>query len=216
MKFWRWSSTVALAGLMLSGCAAPEKITLEGHPLEPALELRVEMPEDPVGTRFGLAQYGQLLKVGDPLERGFEVFERPPRATSFSDMPEPFAPPFQAEGWETSGSGFGMIGLQGRVAAAMVTYERTDPSRLERTLDDYRDLFGPETLTKETAMGSYRFWEEGDQRLAIVGSQDSQGRQSVTVALGLIPVMDHLRLSPEAAQEDMAEAERLHQAASGG
>lgn len=215
-RFWRSSSLLALAGLLLSGCAAPEKITLEGEPAEPLPELRVVMPEDRWATRLGLAEGGSLLKVGDEMDRGFEVFEKPPRATTFSDMPEPFTPPFQADGWETSGAGFGMIGYRGQVAAAMLTYDRTDPSRLDRILEDYRGLFGPEQSVVESVTGSYRFWQEQDQRLAIVGYRDSRGRLTVTVALGLVPVMDRLRLSPEIARQDLDAAERLRQSGSGG
>lgn len=205
--------------LLLVGCAAPEKVTVE-PPAQDVEKLKSIFfqtgvsPEDDLALLHGDAR----LYLGVPQAEALKIFEPQAKSTPFSNLPEAFADNFTASGWERVPFSFGCIGytqedrLSGTrtfddvVVLAMVTREDVDADTVAEALRTYSANFGPpdeDTTGRLQGQGlDYWFWTVPGRRLMISASVDPKGKRSLTIALGVPKVMTTLRMSPELAVED--------------
>ena len=205
--------------LLLAGCAAPEKVTVE-PPTQDVKKLdSIAFLTDVLpGQDLALLHGDARLYLGVTRSEAIKIFEPQERSTPFSNLPEGFADNFTASGWERGTFSFGCIGytqedrlngsrtLDDVVVLAMVTREDVDADIVAEALRVYSANFGPpdpDTANRLQGQGQdYWFWTVPGRRLMISASVDPKGKRSLTIALGAPTLMTHLRMSPDLAVED--------------
>ncbi|MEX2244169.1 MAG: hypothetical protein WD716_10030 [Fimbriimonadaceae bacterium] len=205
--------------LLLVGCAAPEKVTVE-PPAQDVKELDsvVFLSGVPPDQDLALLHGDSRLYLGVTRSEALGIFEPQERSTPFSNLPEGFADNFTASGWERGTFSFGCIGytqedrlngartLDDVVVLAMVTREDVDADTVAEALRVYSANFGPpdeDTTGRLQGQGlDYWFWTVPGRRLMISATVDPKGKRSLTIALGVPTLMTHLRMSPDLAVED--------------
>jgi hypothetical protein len=97
-----------------------------------------------------------------------------------------------------------------RVALAVRSFEHDRGDLFEELLKTYQSEFrGLSALPASGTAARYYFAEDGSDRLMLCGARTSSGDLTITLAVGHRAVMDALRMSPKAAQEDAKQAEKL-------
>lgn len=201
---------VVAAPVMLIGCgrSAPDSGRAPVPPLQ--FTAKVEVPPSLAPTDLALISGKERLQVGDSLEKAARVLPSPVGAFGLKDLPPGFGQAFRARGFETRDDGLGLILVDNRVALAMRRVENVSVEAIEEVVKTYIRQFGEPDESISGARIEYRFWRKEDQRLMLCTAPDraEPARFDVTVAVGVISLMDALRMSYPAAREDRAMAER--------
>lgn len=217
--------------LALSGCAA--KPTVEVSTPEPAVEAKyahqVEPPERLGRSDLFLARVNRVaneqalqlnhrLYVGDEVDHALEVFTPPPRAYAVTTLPGNWSSTgLKASGWEAVDDGFGVVVKGGKVALALLKLERTNSRLYDQIASNFRDELGPATKKiiqnpSATETVSYQFWKQGVHLLMLEGDFGKGGRGTIAMSVGHQDLMAALRMTPDSAGQDLAEAKRLRDA----
>lgn len=206
-------SLFAISLAHLGGCGGPsaEDETSSAPTVDiisrPEVSLDPPSSVDPEGVR--LLRAGKPIYLGDSEDKVFTTFGRPPRTTDFFEEPPITGEEYQARGWQGSGEGFGAIFLRDRLVLAQQTLEKVSEVTVLEIETEYDEAHRglPMTLIPGK-YGSYRFWTKGDTRAMLVKSQGRRGQVSLTLVIGMVPIMDALRMSETAAREDLFAATR--------
>lgn len=110
------------------------------------------------------------------------------------------------DGWEAPSDAFGLIVKDGQVVLALRTWDNVDPTRWDEMLQAYDSMPADRVVDVDTEPVRYRFLESGQERLMLVRAPDSRGRLSISIALGLAPLMNALRMDRDHAAKDAATA----------
>jgi len=211
--FWRLTK-VCLVACALAGCGAT---TGGAEPAAaPTSEATLPPPSAPVGTpSFGdrtsiaLLNRGQALRVGDSVERAFQIFPAPPKSYDFFELPPGFGRQFRARGWRTNYESFGVISHQGKVVLALRVLENATKEELEALVEEL-ELHVPTTaVTISGKLITYWLWDAGNHRLAVCATPAEKGDYTITAAIGVAEAMSAIRLDAASAQSDLRTAENL-------
>lgn len=167
-----------------------------------------------VSTRWSLDEAAPYLIHGDSIlrlhsseEEVFRAFPRPRGAYDFFEEPPITGDTYVAKGWQSNGEGFGVLLVRNRMVLGMQTLENVDADTISQRLQLYEQAMAPmlaEVVPGELA--SYWFWEVGQARLMICQTKDAKQNSQLVVALGDADVMNALRMSRQAASQDLVEA----------
>lgn len=202
-----WPSISALVALVaLGGCSAESDRPVAASAKPAPLKIEVELPQ-PVETELFLVREGDKLRVGDTDKQAFTLFPRPQGAFEFHALPAVLTEPFSAKGWEAAQEGFGVILQGGKVVVAMRRLDRVSKDTVASTSREYELAFGrePDALIG-TSLTTYRFWEKDDIRFMLCATESAEQKLVLTVAVGVKPVMDALRMNKTLAAKDEATA----------
>jgi hypothetical protein len=173
-------------------------------------------PAAPVGvpdfgerTSIALLHRGQALRVGDPVERAFQVFPAPPKSYDFFELPRGFGRQFRARGWETNYESFGVIAYQGKIVVALHVLENATKEELDGLVKDLELQVPTTALTIGAKQITYWFWEAGNHRLVVCAQPAEKGDFTITEGIGVAEAMSAIRLDPISAQSDVGTAENL-------
>lgn len=173
----------------------------------------VKPPDWDINSDLALVVDSQSIHVGDAVSEAEKVFRKPEgRVSNFRDLPPGFGPGYRSIGWSTEAEGFGMINLEGRVVVAVHSEYGVSESRSNQIIDKYRrrnairfkKLAAGDGSDLEPSWVQYWFAEHNKQRLMVCAVRLKDGFVNVTEAVGSAEAMDALRMSPKAAQEDLA------------
>ncbi len=196
---------------MLLGCGPSERPAQEAAARPPDTPKLVVAADLLKQTELALLNEGRRVAVGDEFREALEVFRPGRRVKAFElrDLPASLGPEFAPRGWETDSEGFGLVVYGERVAAAVRTVSGRSESEMMDAAEAYGRLYRrlqPVEVAGQTSR--YWFFESGNQRLMVCGARTHKGNWTVTLAVGLNPVMDALRMSPARAKEDALRAAR--------
>jgi hypothetical protein len=169
----------------------------------------VGVPDLGERTSIALLHRGQTLRVGDPVERAFQVFPAPPKSYDFFELPRGFGRQFRARGWETNYESFGVIAYQGKIVVALHVLENATKEELDDLVRDLELQVPSTALTVGGRQITYWFWEAGNHRLVVCAQPAEKGDFTITEAIGVAEAMSAIRLDPAIAQSDVRTAENL-------
>lgn len=208
------STTSVLLVVFALGCTAPEQITVDGDtgadakPLE-KLDYTLEVEDE---GDLGLWKGDQAVYVGDTVQESLQVFEPPNKSYSVASLPDGFGEDFTANGWDMRGHSFSCILYKGKTVLALYTQDEISEEEITVALADvvqqYRGEYGPPQDSHLGTRIEYYFWFTDDRALMINTAVDANDSFSLTVAVGVPEVMEHLRMDRTFAEEDKAEALR--------
>jgi hypothetical protein len=212
-----WLLFVALA---LAGCgsSAPPAAQETGAIVTPVTEppkKPLDSPNFDSESRLILQRGNTGVKVGSSYDDAVSVFAAPTGWWPRDDLPPSVTPPFDARGWQTKGEGFGSILYKGRIAAAVYELDRTNSDRLDEILEWQQRANGSAWTMLDGKYVRYWFWQSGtrenrgDQILMVCATEIQPRKFNVTAAIGTIPVMSALSMTPETASRDQKTAEKL-------
>ncbi len=159
-----------------------------------------------------------VLFVGDSEDQAAKFYHPPPSAYAVRELPQGFEPPYHAESWTSGGplgsesKDFGVIYYDTKVAMAMFHEMGITATDVNDTEADYEREYGaPQQKVSGNKM-HYWFWDDPNtnERLMICAVQDRKDPQrfDLTTAVGNELVMDALRMSPSAANDDRQAVEK--------
>jgi len=204
------SASFLLAGCSDSGPATPHNGMAPTENSEGEVELpkvQIASLEVPNTEDLGIVHNGERLRLGDLREIGLEVFPVPKRAQIFREELPVLNDSMKAEAWEDGLRSFGMITQKGRVVLAVYTEDRVAENRINDVVADHERAFGTAAVTVPGSNVNYRFWSKASTRVMICDTTDFKNRRSVTIAVGHFELMDVLRMSAKAAENDHNAAE---------
>ena len=158
-----------------------------------------------------------ILFVGDSEDQATKFYHAPPSAYAVRELPQGFEAPYHAESWTSSVTGiqskdFGVIFYDTRIALAMFHETGITATDVNQTEADYEKEFGKPTEKISGTKVHYSFWEDPvtNERLMICAVQDRKDaeRFDLTNAVGNELVMDALRISVSAANDDKQAVEK--------
>lgn len=174
----------------------------------------VELPKVQISTLevpntedLGIIHNGERLRLGDLREIGLDVFSVPTRAQMFREELPVLNDSMKAEAWEDGARSFGLITQKGRIALAIYTEDKVTENRINDVVADHERAFGSAAVTVSGNNVNYRFWSRGSARVMICDATDWKQKRSVSIAVGHFELMDVLRMSAKAAEQDHNAAE---------
>lgn len=196
-----------ISALVLVGCGPEGAAALDAEAIAP------EKPTVQVSTQWTPAEDAPLLLNGDSRlrihaseEEAFRAFPRPRGAFDFFEEPPIEGDDYTAKGWQTNAEAFGVLLLRNRMVLGLYTLEGADGDTVAEKVRLYEEGMGRPPSVVPGEIGSYWFWESGQTRLMITTSRDAKGKSQLAVALGDVAIMNALRMSPDAARQDLVEA----------
>lgn len=170
----------------------------------------VSVPRSAYQTGLHLIRDGKKLYFGELEDNTFNIFRRPSRAQEFFEEPPITGDDYNAHGWQSPAEAFGAIFLQERLVLAQFTLERGSFDAVNDLVTELETENSAYSMTVVPGkVGTYRFWESDRVRLMSVVSFDGKGKSSLTIVLGDVQLMNALRMSQEAARQDLMEASRI-------
>lgn len=196
--------SIALS-LLISGCAPggfdPGSMVAE----KPSVQVSTQWSPDE-GAPY-LIHSDSILRLHESEEDAFRVFPRPRGAYDFFEDTPLEGDAYVAKGWQNNAEGFGVLLVRNRIVLAMQTLDKVDADTVSQRLKLYEEALAPmspDVVPGEVA--SYWFWEVGQARLMICQTKDAKQESQLVIALGDADVMNALRMSRQAASQDMVEA----------
>ncbi len=198
-----------VAALLGGGCSRSEPVAQKATVPPIRFGGKVEVPSSLAPTDLALMSENGRLRVGDSLEEAGRTFP-PPDAFGLKELPPGFGTGFRARGYETREEGLGLILVDNRVAIAVRREENVNADKIEEVVKAFVRQFGEPDESVSGARIEYRFWNKEDQRLMLCTAPDREDptHYDVTMAVGVMTLMDALRMSYPMAREDRAMAER--------
>lgn len=179
--------------------------------IDPGASLAVpefETPDAGAFQRVTLRHGSREVRLGGDPGEVERAFDPPSRTFPIGELPFEEGE-LTVTGWQSANEGLGIISREGRVVLVLHTFERAS----ERLADDLIDQYGALSRNLHTEIQGdnvrYWFWQDNRQRLMLVRHRDRRGNLHVTVALGVIELMNVLRMDPDSAQEDADRADEL-------
>lgn len=199
----------AFTALVGGGCSRSEPVAQKATVPPIRFGGKVEVPSSLAPTDLALISESGRLRVGDSLEEAGRAFP-PPDSFGLKELPPGFGTGFRARGFETRDEGLGLILVDNRVAIAVRREENVKVERIEDVVKSFVRQFGEPDESVSGARIEYRFWNKEDQRLMLCTAPDRADPThfDVTMAVGVMTLMDALRMSYPMAREDRAMAER--------
>lgn len=208
--FLSLASVLLLGGCSASGGSLPQANngTQVQAPAEQALSpAAILFPkEDPHLT---MRMLEAEVKLGLNLEEAKKLLPRPGRSFPIQEIPEGLDGQFDVTGWEQGPLSIGMISAKGRVALFLEIQERADQDSALERVAEISERHGLPSTTVTQGPTRYWFWEAPSERIMVCLTPSGGGRFSLSSALGNPVLMTALRMSPQLALEDAAEAEKL-------
>lgn len=204
------------AVLLLSGCSASGSITASqtpnGGPAQPEAEqalspAAIVFPKE--APHLTLRMLEADIQLGLNLEDAKKLLPRPGRSFPIQEIPEGLDGQFDVTGWEQGPLSIGMISAKGRVALFLEIQERADQDSALERVAEISDRHGLPSAAVTQGGTRYWFWEAPGERIMVCLTPSGEGRFSLSSALGNPILMTTLRMSPQFAQEDAVEAEKL-------
>lgn len=149
------------------------------------------------------------VQIGLNLEEAKKLLPRPGRSFPIQEIPEGLDGQFDVTGWEQGPLSIGMISAKGRVALFLEIQERADQDSALERVAEISDRHGLPAAAVAQGTTRYWFWEAPGERIMVCLTPSGGGRFSLSSALGNPVLMTALRMSPQLAQEDAVEAEKL-------
>jgi len=149
------------------------------------------------------------VKLGISLDEAKKLFPRPGRSFPIQEIPAGLDSQFDVTGWEQGPLSVGMISAKGRVALFLEIQDRADEASALERVAEISGRQGLPTATVTHGSTRYWFWEAPGERIMVCLSPNGAGRHSLSSALGSPVLMTTLRMSPQLAEEDAIEAEKL-------
>lgn len=207
MKKAAWLLILVVAGLV--GCQSSPPAPTAAN-IAPTSTLGA--PTHRQETNIALVRQGKTVTIGMRGPEAFDVF-RDAREGGFEDdrLPPGFAAPYRARSWESSQRGFGVITYQDGVVAAMYQEHDCTLDQMQKWVDVHAQQMnrGPDQRVISKRL-NYYFWEEGGQRLMILGFQKkATGMVELTMAMGDTDVLDAIGASPDRANFEKDRVDRL-------
>ena len=209
---------LVLAGfaLVLAGCGEATRATAAG----PVRHVTVAPPPD-FARQHHLALMGDrdndVLFVGDTEDQAAKFYHAPASAYAIRELPQGFEAPYHAESWTSTSAtiqakDFGVIYYDTKIALAMFHETGITATDVNSTEVDYQHEYGNPTENIAGNKVHYSFWEDPitNERLMICAVQDRKDpeRFDLTTAVGNELVMDALRMSSSAANDDKQAVEK--------
>lgn len=198
-----------VGALALVGCA-PEQLTPVGSKQEEPLDAtQVRISVDALGSHLRIHSGDTIVGIGQLDETVFRGdFAKPPKATNLTELPPGFDESFSTSGWETFKRNLAGVFKDGRLVLLLDNQDQTAAGEAEGQEAKYERIYGLPTTTASSGSTRYKFWEDGPVRLMTVVSSGADG-ESFVVALGLVSVMDRLRMDPDSARIDALKADEV-------
>lgn len=209
--------SLSLAGLLLlAGCSSPAGPAAA----KPGEETQVQAPAEqllsPASILFSkdephltLRMLEAEVRLGLDLEEAKKLLPRPGRSFPIQEIPEGLDGQFDVTGWEQGPQSIGMISAKGRVALFLEIQEKADQDSALERVAEISGRHGLPSQTVSQGTTRYWFWEAPSERIMVCLTPSVGGRFSLSCALGNPILMTALRMSPQLAQEDAVEAEKL-------
>ncbi len=207
MKLWL---PLLVAPLLLMGCGSEESAAEPSSAATAKASALAEAPELDAKDPLTLLSAEGKLHLGGTRTDALKQFPKPEIASTISDLPKALhgQANYSAESWQVGGMGFGTILYDDHLCLALHQVEKMTDENFEALLQKHRDENRVTATEIRDRFVHYVFWETDTQRLMICGFRSPEGSWSVTSVLGAKNVMDVLRMSPTAANEDKDVANR--------
>lgn len=196
-----WPGLVAGIVLILSGCADPDMADV---PTEPAKkEVKIEVPDSHQRGAFLLPVHNGTIRVGDT-ESEVRLLQPTP-STEVTESSPIKGGNYRVIGWNAGQETFAAIMLENRLVLGLITIKKVNKELYAEHYQNFRGKYedpGPPDNSEIV----YHFWEKDGQRLMQVYSPDSKNDKTLTMAVGVTPVMDALGMSKVASQGDIKHA----------
>lgn len=200
-KFLAFASLLALAG-----CSGDQTMEAKAPPVAEKKTFSIETPALPTTELPGAIHDGEIVRLGDSKQLALEVFPKPAKATSFREELPFISETARSEAWEGSRASLALITKQDRLVLLVFTEEQVERERINDVLAQHEKAFGSAQLTVPGGEVAYWFWSKNLARLMICVATNPKGQRSLTIATGDYRVMDELRMSGSAAEEDQRAA----------
>lgn len=196
------------ATFILAGCVSSNRSPDAGMPKPGFLHAQTQLGAELSSSSLVYLRDHHKIHLGEDTQKVLGYFSKPSKATSANTLPSSLGPPLVATGWSSKEEGLGVISENDKVVFILHTFNHFNEQTVKEVYGRYQKQFGPpqELLGKYS---SYWFWHAGNQRLMISSSLDNKGNWAVTVALGIVSIMDALRMNLDDAKADQAKAATL-------
>ncbi len=198
---------LALSSLIIAGCGPESSASLNPEAVIP------EKPRVEVSTGWSPTEDAPVMLNGDRKlslhaseDDTFKAFPRPRGAFDFFEESPIQGDGYVGKGWQSNAEAFGGLFLRDKLVLGLYTVDKIDGDTLSDKVRVYEQAFAPvepEFVTSEYA--SYWFWEVGQTRLMICNSRDAKRNSQLVVAIGDVDIMNALRMSKIAANQDLTE-----------
>ena len=203
-------SLIVLGLICLSGCGSQQIVGNQSGDVDLIGPSDVSISNIAPFSHLTLELDSGVIQIGQSTSLDFSGgFKKPTRATVLSELPPVLDDGFDSRGWETPDRHFSTVGKDGRLVLALDHFNSIDKVESTVIIQDYQLRLGAPDSIVETEHTKYIFWQDGTVRLMLL--QDSGGGQTrFTQALGIVKLMDALRINPENAREDSEIAEKQY------
>jgi len=145
-------------------------------------------------------------KLGASLIGGFR---KPDRAVLLKELPPGFGSGFNSVGWESPERTVSMVGREDDLVLALDAWSSISQEKHDDIISRYIFVYGEPTAKIEKQSATYAFWDSGSVRLMICTVPETKDTFTVTSVLGLVSLMDRLRMNVDSAQRDAAAADEM-------
>ena len=208
MKSSAWSSALLLALTVAGGCGTVQPMGAGKTPV-----MTVAAPNFSVPSDLALLRENGRVSVGESYDKALEVFPKPPKAFDITDGPPGLPADYQADGWQNSTEGFGVLETQGLIALAIYERMSTTQDTADAVVARHEQALGQ---TSESRLDykdvRFWFWDDGKRRVMICTVSAGQGKVALTVAVGDDGLMNALGMSPTSAERNGQAAQSLFDA----
>ena len=166
----------------------------------------IRLPVEVKPSRFAIIEKEKTIHLGGTASSVLENYTAPANSINIKTLPLSLKAPLKAKGWDAEKEALALIVQDDRTAMIMYTLRDVSEEQIEQAEDQYKKAFGEPIRNLPGIYSKYQFWQDANQRLMLLATLDSKKKWHLTFALGVIPIMNALRMNTKDAILDQEKA----------